>query len=347
MSARVRLLLSPGFYVYVARRLFESLRQLGRDYANRRPLPARRLSIASGASLGRGVILAAEPGIDDADPARIEIGDRAYVEDGVELGLTPGSRLVIGRNTSIHRGCVILGNVRIGANCVFSYNVYVSAGTHVVNERPAWLIKDQDDAFAAARPRETVWIDDDAWIGWGVFIRSGAHVGRGAVIGANAVVNSDVEPYAIYAGVPARKIGQRLDFKPPAEIEAIDDACLPYFYSGFLDDQASLLESRKQSVIRLAGASRIVLGAPTGGVVRLRGLVADGDQAVVLRISVGGNPTVEERLGPGPFELSVRLQSATADSVPPQLRAYTVVELDPGADAHRIAIRSVALSDRA
>ncbi len=191
MNCRLRLLLRPGFYVFAMRRVFDLLRQVAREYAQHHRLPAHRLLVAPGAQLGRGALLAVEPGVDDADPARFEIGERAFIEDGVELGLIPGARLKIGRNTSIHRGCVILGNVRIGANCVFSYNIYVATGSHVVRERPTWLIKDQDEAFAQARLRETVWIDDDVWIGWGAFVKTGAHVGRGAVIGANAVVMSD------------------------------------------------------------------------------------------------------------------------------------------------------------
>ncbi len=344
MIGRARLLLRPSFYAYVARRLFELLRQLAGDFVHHRPLSAHRLSVGPGAHLGKNVVLGVESGVGDTDPARFEIGERAYIEDGVELGLIPRARLVIGRNTSIHRGCVILGNVRIGANCIFSYNIYVATGTHLVRERPTWLIKDQDEAFAEARLRETVWIDDDVWIGWGAFVQSGAHVGRGAVIGTNAVIVSDVEPYSIYAGVPARKIGQRLEFAPPAEVDAMQDACLPYFYSGFLDDQASLKKSRTGGVIRLAGASRIVLGAAADGFVRISGTVEEGERVVGLHISVAGKEVAEERLGAGPFELSVRVQSADADLLPPLLRAYTVLDLDAGVDASRVALRSAVLN---
>lgn len=34
-------------------------------------------------------------------------------------------------------------------------------------------------------------------------------IGRGAIIAAGAVVTSDVEPYSIYGGVPAKKIKNR------------------------------------------------------------------------------------------------------------------------------------------
>ena len=39
----------------------------------------------------------------------------------------------------------------------------------------------------------------------------GVTVGDGAVVGARSLVSSDVEPYAIYAGTPAKKIGMRFD----------------------------------------------------------------------------------------------------------------------------------------
>ena len=40
-------------------------------------------------------------------------------------------------------------------------------------------------------------------------ICQGVTIGDGAVIGACSLVNKDVEPYAVYAGVPAKKIKQR------------------------------------------------------------------------------------------------------------------------------------------
>lgn len=46
-------------------------------------------------------------------------------------------------------------------------------------------------------------------VGMNAVILPGVTVGRGAIVGAGAVVTSDVEPFAIVAGVPARVIGQR------------------------------------------------------------------------------------------------------------------------------------------
>ena len=50
-------------------------------------------------------------------------------------------------------------------------------------------------------------IDDDVFIGMNSIILKGVHIGRGAVIGAGSVVTSDVPPYAVAAGNPARVVG--------------------------------------------------------------------------------------------------------------------------------------------
>ena len=52
-------------------------------------------------------------------------------------------------------------------------------------------------------------IDDDVWIGYGATILSGVRIGQGAVVATGAVVTSDVPPYAIVGGVPAKVIKYR------------------------------------------------------------------------------------------------------------------------------------------
>ena len=52
-------------------------------------------------------------------------------------------------------------------------------------------------------------IQDDVWIGHAATIIGGVKVSQGAVIAAGAVVTSDIPPYAIVGGVPAKIIRYR------------------------------------------------------------------------------------------------------------------------------------------
>ncbi len=54
-------------------------------------------------------------------------------------------------------------------------------------------------------------IGHDVWLGYGSTVLSGVSIGTGAVVGAKSVVTSDVPPYAIVAGNPARVLRFRFD----------------------------------------------------------------------------------------------------------------------------------------
>lgn len=54
-------------------------------------------------------------------------------------------------------------------------------------------------------------VGNDVWIGQNVTILPGVHIGDGVIIGLNSVVASDIEPYTIVAGNPARMIRRRFD----------------------------------------------------------------------------------------------------------------------------------------
>lgn len=60
-------------------------------------------------------------------------------------------------------------------------------------------------------------IEEEVWIGANVTICAGVTIGRGADIGAGAVVRTDVPPYSIVIGNPAKIIG--FSFTPEEIIE--------------------------------------------------------------------------------------------------------------------------------
>lgn len=133
-------------------------------------------------------------------------------------GLTIGEKVLIGANVwiscngSIGSGVLIASQVGI----VSRYEHDASVIGVFISEAPT--LGDQN-----SRPRDhrdAVQIADDVWIGFNSTILSGVSIGRGAIVAAGAVVTRDVEPYAIVAGNPARKIGERLIEEQRATHEA-------------------------------------------------------------------------------------------------------------------------------
>ncbi len=102
----------------------------------------------------------------------------------------------------------------IGSFCsIGDYVVIQSGGEHRTDLVSTWsfdeiLFKKKDASRSYKHTRDTV-IGHDVWIGYGACINSGVHIGTGAVIAAQAVVFSDVPPYAVVVGNPAKIVRYR------------------------------------------------------------------------------------------------------------------------------------------
>lgn len=89
----------------------------------------------------------------------------------------------------------------IGENAVLASNVSIFTLQH--NYR--------SPTFSSDFPRRklSVEIGERAWLGSNVTVLPGVSIGEGAVCCAGCVVTKDVEPYAVVAGIPVKKIGDR------------------------------------------------------------------------------------------------------------------------------------------
>lgn len=137
----------------------------------------------------------------------IIVGDFTYFSDAdFESHVTHhyafyGDKLIIGKFCQIAAGVeFIMNGANHQMNAASTYPFYIMEG---------WEQEAPSMADLASRG-DTV-VGNDVWIGQNATILPGVHIGDGAVIGANSVVGSDVEPYTIVAGNPARPVRKRLD----------------------------------------------------------------------------------------------------------------------------------------
>ena len=120
-----------------------------------------------------------------------------------------GDYFYIGRDSFIETTCEI-GNFVIIANRVSIVGRYDHHYQQTgVPTRLAMSIREPGYNWKGAD--EITIIEDDVWIGAGAIIMSGVRIGKGSIVAAGSVVTSNVEPYSIYGGVPAKKISNRFN----------------------------------------------------------------------------------------------------------------------------------------
>ena len=136
---------------------------------------------------------------------RVTIGKYAIIRPGNLYGGEMGEGLKIGDHSNIgpysYIGCS--GYIEIGNQVMISPRVSIYAENHVFDDT-SHTIKSQ------GVKRKKVVIEDDCWIAANSIILAGVTIGKGSVVAAGSVVTSDVPPYSVVGGVPARLIKKRL-----------------------------------------------------------------------------------------------------------------------------------------
>lgn len=152
----------------------------------------------------------------------IIVGDYTYYDDPLDaenfernvLYHYPfiGDKLIIGKFCAIAKGAQFIMN---GAN-------------HKVSGISTYPFQIFGNGWEKVMPGEgdlpykgdTV-IGNDVWIGYEALIMPGVHVGNGAIIASRSVVTSDVPPYTIVGGNPAKPVRARFAPEIVAQLESL------------------------------------------------------------------------------------------------------------------------------
>ncbi len=129
------------------------------------------------------------------DEPRLVIGDRANI--GHQVTFMIAQEISMGNDSGIANGCILADN---------------DGHPQDPAKRAAGLPPEAQDV----RP---IRIGNRVWIGSGSFVGKGVTIGDGAIVAANSTVLTDVPPYSVVLGNPARVIVKDLDKRFAAKDE--------------------------------------------------------------------------------------------------------------------------------
>ena len=139
----------------------------------------------------------------------------------------------IGQGSTIHWQCRFFApeGISIGENTLVGNNAFLDGrcgltiGNRVItaSEVAIYTLQHDIDDPQFAHVGAPVIINDYVYIGPRAIILPGVTIGQGAVVAAGAVVTTDVEPYTLVGGIPARFIRER-----SRQLQYIPDFRMPF-----------------------------------------------------------------------------------------------------------------------
>ena len=127
----------------------------------------------------------------------MEIAKGACIHKGAEI--RDGYKICIGPRTIVGDDCILdgRGTLVIGNDVNISSRASIYTAQHQINS------PDFSGEFKG------VTIGHHAWISANTVVLPGVSVGEGAVLAAGGIATKNLDPFNVYGGVPAKKIGER------------------------------------------------------------------------------------------------------------------------------------------
>jgi lipopolysaccharide O-acetyltransferase len=151
--------------------------------------------------IGKGCVLEGD--------SRIHVGKDTFIGKGSELLAYSShfdrqldSQIIIGEHVRITARCRITcaGLISIGKDSLFGPEVFITDHNHGMDPETMGGYSPQEIMV------ERVIIEEGVWLGQRVCVLPGVTIGAHSIIGVNSVVTSNIPPYSIAVGVPAKVI---------------------------------------------------------------------------------------------------------------------------------------------
>lgn len=157
-----------------------------------------------GMKIGRGTVL---PKMYITWPHQVVIGKNCSLEHGTYFKFdgiwSKGPSIVIENNVFIGAGCEF--NIR--KSIVIGNNSLIASGCKFIDHDHG-IIKGELMGLQTG-PESEIKIGEDVWLGCNVVVLKGVRIANGAIVAAGAVITKSIPANEIWAGVPAKKIGER------------------------------------------------------------------------------------------------------------------------------------------
>ena len=118
---------------------------------------------------------------------------------------SPGFAIIIGKRVFIGTACEfnIKASITVGDDCLIASGCRFIDHDHGMQRKMLLRIQ--------PCPVGEIVIGNDVWIGANSIILKGVTIGTGAIVAGGAVVTKNIGDYEIWAGVPAKKMGDRVE----------------------------------------------------------------------------------------------------------------------------------------
>ena len=167
--------------------------------------PNLRLTGSEYIAIGNDVKILGNIDLRTREKGKITIDNNVKIEENCRFVAAKNGFIYLGEGTVVGANAIWNGggDIKIGKNCIFSARTSINANEH------DFAKQNKNSNLNLHFNYGDVMIEDECFFGVNTSVALNTKIEKGAVIGAHSFVNTNLEPFSINAGCPAKKIRSR------------------------------------------------------------------------------------------------------------------------------------------